>query len=672
MYKTKKGVIIMIMVAGASVRKFFAYVESKRQYFGKDYLTIHSLIVLALNYDISHNFLARYVRDFLKGKDLVEFNKMLIDYCTSIKVDESKVEFFEDESFEVCIPCELGLYKKLEKIANTLVIDREDIENKKYSVMDFESFLYGLIKSYDYAIKNGKISKSFFKKIGFDYNDFMKQFKKVIDQKDRNASDDDYDVIPKDLEKFVSIIDGAKEEFDVWYENMDTLIDFAWMEMEKRKKNKVLFLGEYMTGKKPMVLKMANQIVKDKCPEKFKDYKIVILDCLDIVKAEIDDEYIALLMSDFYDFIDGKKYIIFLDNFYTVAYDYPTTNALWQMLWQLFTGDYYVITSLTRSTTEFLNNNLKILKQITAIGVGEPKKKDYKIALRNTIFLLSYYHGVSISNEMLDKVILYATTFARQENALFAYTKDVLDSSMVNAKNRGRNYVTEEDIRYNFIISINEYKKYTDENKINTAIHEAGHFVARRFCKHFNAQRVKLISVIPHDDALGYNLLDYDPTRIKCSGYEYYLEKIAFAVAGRAAEEIFTGSVTDGAGGDLEYASEMAKYMIAYLSLEKNDDGKINIKVNESLMSDKSIDNVDERADKIIKEAYEMAKNILIRHNDYVMGLANLLCEKMIVSDKDIEAHEEDAQMEIIVPYKRIGKHVYYKKKVINTKIWKS
>ena len=66
-----------------------------------------------------------------------------------------------------------------------------------------------------------------------------------------------------------------------------------------------------------------------------------------------------------------------------------------------------------------------------------------------------------------------------------------------------------------------------------------------------------------------------------------------------------------------------------------------------------------------------MAKTILIRHNDYVIGLANLLCEKMIVSDKDIEEYEEDAQMEIMAPYKRIGNHIVYKKKIINTKIWK-
>lgn len=661
----------MIMVAGASVKNFFSYLKKKKQYFGKDYVTVQSLIVLALNYDVNNNFLASYVRAFLKGKDVVEFNKMLVEYCTSFEFDDSKLEYFEDEAFEAGFLCETGLAARLNKIAADLIIDKVEIMENNYKVMDFERFLYLLIKEYDYAIKHGKVSKVILEKIGFDFNEFMKEFKKHINSKeDCFAADEEYDEVPDDLKKFAYFIDGAKEEYDIQYENLDTLVDFAWLELQKRKKNKVLFLGEYMTGKKPMVMKMANQMSKGACPDKFKDYKILTLDCLDIVKAEIDDELIALLMSDFYDFIEDKNYIIFLDNFYTVAYDYPTTNALWQMLWQLFTGPYYVITSITRSTSEFLNNNLKILKQLAAIGIGEPKKKDYRIALKSTVFMLSFYHGVYISDEMLEKVILYATTFARTEVGLFAYTKDVLDSSMVEAKNRGRNYVTEEDIRYNFIISINEYKKYTEESKLNTAIHEAGHFVARRFCKHFNAERVKLISVIPHDDALGYNLLDFDPTRIKCSGYDYYLEKISFIVAGRAAEELFTGSVTDGAGGDLEYASEIAKYMISSLSLDKSSNGKIDIRVNESLMSDKSVDKVDKRADKIIKEAYAMAKTILIRHNDYVIGLANLLCEKMIVSDKDIEKFEQDARMEIMAPYKRIGNHVVYRKKVINTKIW--
>ena len=165
----------MIMVAGNSVKNFFSYIEEKRQYFGKDYLTIQSLIVLALNYDVSNNFVATYVREFLKGKDLSEFNKMVFDYCTSFEYDESKLEVFEDEAFDVSILCETKLAKKLNKISDDLAIDKESIAENNYKVMDFEKFLYELIMSYDRDINNGKVTKVVFDKIGFNYKEFIKE-----------------------------------------------------------------------------------------------------------------------------------------------------------------------------------------------------------------------------------------------------------------------------------------------------------------------------------------------------------------------------------------------------------------------------------------------------------------------------------------------------------------
>ena len=663
----------MIMVAGNSVKNFFSYVEEKRQYFGNDYLTIQSLIVLALNYDVSNNFVATYVRNFLKGKDLSECNKMIFDYCTRFKFDESKLELFEDEAFDVSILCEAKLAKRLSKISDNLAIDKESIEENNYKVMDFEKFLYELIMSYDRDINNGKVTKDVFGKIGFNYKEFIKEFRKHIYAKEFVlANDEEYDVIPDDLKKFVSFIDGAKEEYNVNYENINIQADFSWLELQKRKDSKLVLVGEQMSGKKPTIMKMANQLHKGKIPV-FKGYKIVKLDCCDLLKAEVDEEYIELVMQDFYDFIEGKDYIIFVDNLYIVREDTVIAKTLWQMLWPLFLDEeYYTISALTLSTADIFNHNLKFLKKITLLTCAEPKREEEKEALRETIFLLTFYHGVYVTDEMLDKAILYATTFGSSEAGLFGYEKEILDVCMVIAKMFGKAYLTEEDLKYNFLPLFKEYKKYTKENKRNTALHEAGHFVARRFSKHFTAQRVKLISVIPHNDALGYNLLDYDPTRIKSSGYEYYLEKICFAVAGRAAEELFSGGVTDGASGDLEYASEIAKYMVAYLSLDKSEDGKIRIKVNENLKSNESLNKVDEKANKIINKAYEMALIILKRHEDYVLGLADLLEEKMIVSDKDIQEHEMDALMEVALPYKKIGKKIYYANKMINTKIWKA
>ena len=158
------------MVAGISVKKFFSYVERKRRYFGKDYLTYEALIVLALNYDVKHNFLAKYVRDHLKVDDYQELNRKIVEFCVKAQVDESKLETFEDEAFETCITCEKDLAKTLEKITDLITIDKEEIESGKFEVMSLNHFLYSFVGTFYMKCRRNKELMEFIKGIGFSYN----------------------------------------------------------------------------------------------------------------------------------------------------------------------------------------------------------------------------------------------------------------------------------------------------------------------------------------------------------------------------------------------------------------------------------------------------------------------------------------------------------------------
>ena len=60
----------------------------------------------------------------------------------------------------------------------------------------------------------------FFPNFKTQANDFMKEFKKYINSKATcYANDEEYDEVPDDLKKFAYFIDGAKEEYDIQYEN---------------------------------------------------------------------------------------------------------------------------------------------------------------------------------------------------------------------------------------------------------------------------------------------------------------------------------------------------------------------------------------------------------------------------------------------------------------------
>ena len=99
----------------------------------------------------------------------------------------------------------------------------------------------------------------------------------------------------------------------------------------------------------------------------------------------------------------------------------------------------------------------------------------------------------------------------------------------------------------------------SEEEKRVTAIHEAGHALLTVKLPH--ADPIHKVTIIPRGMALG--LTQQLPIDEKHNYSREYLEdQIAILLGGRIAEEITNGSMTTGAGNDLERATDLARRMV--------------------------------------------------------------------------------------------------------------
>ncbi|MEK7712648.1 MAG: ATP-dependent zinc metalloprotease FtsH, partial [Nitrospirota bacterium] len=99
----------------------------------------------------------------------------------------------------------------------------------------------------------------------------------------------------------------------------------------------------------------------------------------------------------------------------------------------------------------------------------------------------------------------------------------------------------------------------SDEEKKNTAYHEAGHTLVAKLTP--GTDPIHKVSIIPRGRALGVTQQLPIDDRYTYSK-DYLLKTLEVLLGGRAAEEIALKHMTTGAGNDLERATELARRMV--------------------------------------------------------------------------------------------------------------
>jgi cell division protease FtsH len=176
--------------------------------------------------------------------------------------------------------------------------------------------------------------------------------------------------------------------------------------------------------------------------------------------------------------------------------------------------------------------------------------------------------------------------------------------------------------------------------KKTIAYHEAGHATVSWLLEY--ASPLLKVTIIPRGRALGAAW--YLPEERQLTTREQILDEMAYALGGRAAEELIFGKISTGALNDLEKITKQAYAMVSFFGMS---DKVGNISFYDSSgqsdfgftkpYSEKTAELIDQEVNLIISESYVRAKEVLKNNMKGLTELAELLLEKEVIFSEDLE-----------------------------------
>jgi cell division protease FtsH len=185
-----------------------------------------------------------------------------------------------------------------------------------------------------------------------------------------------------------------------------------------------------------------------------------------------------------------------------------------------------------------------------------------------------------------------------------------------------------------------------DEEKKNTAYHEAGHTLVAKLIP--GTDPIHKVSIIPRGRALGVTQQLPIDDRYTYSR-EFLLKTLRVLMGGRAAEEIALKHLTTGAGNDIEKATELARKMVTEWGMSSKlgplTFGKKDEQIflgreiaNHKDYSERTAEEIDDEIKKLVVDAYEEARKILGDNQHLLNRFASALLERETMDSDEIDA----------------------------------
>ncbi|HEY1233075.1 MAG TPA: ATP-dependent zinc metalloprotease FtsH [Candidatus Binatia bacterium] len=186
----------------------------------------------------------------------------------------------------------------------------------------------------------------------------------------------------------------------------------------------------------------------------------------------------------------------------------------------------------------------------------------------------------------------------------------------------------------------------SDEEKRNTAYHEAGHALVAKLLP--GADPIHKVTIIPRGMALGLTQqlpMDEKHTYPR----EYLLNNLVILFGGRVAEELVLNHMTTGAGNDIEKATDLARRMVCEWGMsEKLGPMTFGKKEEEIFLgrdftqkvdySENTAIEIDAEVRRIIQDSYHKAKELLKTNLRLLHKVAESLLEKEVLDGSEIDA----------------------------------
>jgi len=183
----------------------------------------------------------------------------------------------------------------------------------------------------------------------------------------------------------------------------------------------------------------------------------------------------------------------------------------------------------------------------------------------------------------------------------------------------------------------------SEEEKKNTAFHEAGHALVASTVPY--ADPLHKVTIIPRGMALGVTMqlpLDDKHTYTR----DYLESRLAIMMGGRAAEEIFLKHFTTGAGNDIEQATEVSRRMVCEWGM--SDLGPLaygkhqqeiflgrDLSTSRDFSEDTAI-RIDREVKNFVNSAYLKAKDVLTNQREALVRIAEALLIREVLDASEV------------------------------------
>src|ERR687890_579024 len=221
------------------------------------------------------------------------------------------------------------------------------------------------------------------------------------------------------------------------------------------------------------------------------------------------------------------------------------------------------------------------------------------------------------------------------------------EAALLTARNEKRaisNHFLEESIDRVIAGPERKTRAMSDGEKKITAYHEGGHALVAYALPH--SAPVHKVTILPRGRSLGHTLVlptedKYTQTRAEM------IDTLAYALGGRAAEELVFHEPTTGAGNDIEKASGLARAMVTQYGMSsKLGAVKYGTSGDEPFLgrtmgherdySDVVAAEIDGEVRSLIELAHDEAWEILVEYRDVLDAIVEELTEKETITQEDM------------------------------------
>jgi cell division protease FtsH len=190
------------------------------------------------------------------------------------------------------------------------------------------------------------------------------------------------------------------------------------------------------------------------------------------------------------------------------------------------------------------------------------------------------------------------------------------------------------------VAGLQQRRIVTEKEKRILAYHEGGHALMSHLMG--DAMPLQKVTIVARGDALGYAFYLPEEERFLLTKEEL-VDRMTIALAGRAAEQIVFGRVTNGAASDLEKATEIARAMVFEWGMSDIVSSRT-MRADNYALSEETKRTRDQEQARLTDGAYTEAARLLERHRAALDRVAHALLEKETLVREELLSLLADVQ----------------------------